>query len=140
MPVKHGAQKRNLKWVTRRISFPILPEHVERLTTPISAHRFGKLVDHTEFKNVLATAYEAWRQQSPAKFLADYDNDSAWRDLAILLAVLTLPALKSVRPSFLRPGRDRANDLVVEQDARWLIKAVDARPSGQSIKARADSR
>jgi hypothetical protein len=146
MPVKHGTQKRNLKLVRRRISFPVRPEHVERLTTPISAYRLEKLRDEAELKDVLATAYECWTRQPAAKFLADYDTNSPWKDLALQLALLTLPALKSFRPAFLRRGRNPVNDRgstlsglpIGEQDARWLVKAVECRSQGQSVRARCE--
>ena len=45
MPVKHGAQKRGSDHGLRGASrIPVLPVHVERLSTPISACRFEEML------------------------------------------------------------------------------------------------
>jgi hypothetical protein len=139
MSEKRNTNKRDLKWIERKISFPVPPKYVEVFTTAVSSP-----ANEDQVKQVLTTIYEMWRLRPAAELLEVYETHSAWKDLATLLALVTVPALKPIRPSFLRRGRNPRNDQgsglqglpISAQDARWLVQAVNSRSPGTSIEGR----
>ena len=100
MSARRNTERRDLKWIERKISFPVPPKYVGLFTTPVSTPP-----NEDQVKEVLGALYEMWRLRPAAELLEVYETHSAWKDLATLLALVTVPAFKPIRPSFLRRGR-----------------------------------